>query len=211
MAFVNTKIKEVQIKIVYYGAGRGGKTTSLELIHELYDKRVSGKLIELNTPEERTLFFDFCSLNIGKVKGYDFRIQLYTVPGQKRLDAVRKLVLRGVDGILFVLDAMAVQKKNNIFSFANLKENLAIYGKKITDIPIVVQYNKIDLEEDGIVLSPFPELVNELSDDSNDLELLKKAPQIKTSATRGTNVVKALRKIIMLVVDKNMSLFKALE
>ncbi len=211
MAFVNTKIKEVQIKIVYYGAGRGGKTTSLEYIHEQYSRRVSGDLIELNTPEERTLFFDFCSLNIGKVRGYDFRIQLYTVPGQKRLDAVRNLVLRGVDGILFVLDAMAVQKKNNLFSFANLKDNLDIYGKKVEDIPLVVQYNKIDLEEDGIVLLSLEELLDDLSEDKKDLELLKKAPHIKTSATGGKNIVKALREIIMLVVDKNKSMLRALK
>ncbi|MCP4692235.1 MAG: gliding motility protein [Desulfobacterales bacterium] len=211
MAFVNEKIKEVQIKIVYYGAGRGGKTTSLEYIHGKYTEGAKGDLIELKTPEERTLFFDFCSLNIGKVRGYDLRIQIYTVPGQKRLDAVRKLVLRGADGIIFVLDAMAVQKNNNISSFHNLKEDLAIYDKSISDIPFSVQYNKIDLEKEGIVLSPLEELIDELSVDKKDARLLKLAPRIRTSATLGVNVIKALRASIMQVVESNLDIFEGLK
>ncbi|MCP4694042.1 MAG: GTPase domain-containing protein [Desulfobacterales bacterium] len=206
MAFVNTKKKEVQIKIVYFGPGRGGKTTNIEYLHQEYNSRFKAELVALKTSEERTLFFDYYPISIGKVKGYDIKLQIYTSPGQKKLDPVRKLVLRGVDGIVFVADAMAVQKKNNIFSFNNLKEGLALYGKEIYDIPFVLQYNKIDLKKDNIPLLPLEDLAKELCADRKDLEFLRKTPRVEASAIQGKNVVKTLKQVILQIIRKNKNM-----
>ena len=152
MAFVNLKKHEVQVKIVYYGPGRGGKTTNLEYIHKKYKNRIHSEMVTVKTHGDRTLFFDFLPFEIGKIKGYDIRIQLYTVPGQVKYDATRRLVLRGVDGIVFVADSMAVRREKNILSFKNLQENLATYKKSLTTTPWVLQCNKVDLAEQGIPL-----------------------------------------------------------
>jgi small GTP-binding protein len=145
MAFVNLKRKEVQVKIVYYGPGRGGKTTNLEYIYDKFNNRIQTEMVTVKTHGDRTLFFDFLPFDIGTIKGYTVKIQLYTVPGQVKYDATRRLVLRGVDGVVFVADSMAVRREKNILSLKNLQDNLATYKKKINEIPLVLQYNKIDL------------------------------------------------------------------
>jgi len=193
MAFVNLKKKEVQVKIVYYGPGRGGKTTNLEYIYKKFNDRIQTEMVTVKTQGDRTLFFDFLPFEIGKIGGYDVKIQLYTVPGQVKYNATRRLVLRGVDGIVFVADSMAVRREKNILSVKNLKENLAGYKKNLLDIPLVMQYNKIDLSEQGISLLPRDVL-------EKDLNQELKAPAFEASAIQGTNVVATMKKIIMMTM-----------
>ena len=193
MAFVNLKNKEIQVKIVYYGPGRGGKTTNLEYIYKRFRKRINTEMVTVKTHGDRTLFFDFLPFDIGVINGYDVKIQLYTVPGQVKYNATRRLVLRGVDGIVFVADAMAVRREKNILSLKNLQENLANYKKSIFKIPCVMQYNKVDLVEQGIPLLPVEILEQDLN---NQL----KRPSFKASALSGTNVVLTLKKIISMTV-----------
>ena len=194
MAFVNPKKKEVQVKIVYYGPGRGGKTTNLEYIYKKFRQRIKTEMVTIKTHGDRTLFFDFLPFDIGKVNGYDIKIQLYTVPGQVKYNATRRLVLRGVDGIVFVADAMEVRREKNILSLKNLQENLANYKKSIFKIPIVLQYNKMDLAEQGIPLLA----LNTLNHDLNDK---LKTPSYEASALVGTNVVVTLKKIISMTIS----------
>ena len=193
MAFVNLKNKEIQVKIVYYGPGRGGKTTNLEYVYKKFRKRINTEMVTVKTHGDRTLFFDFLPFDIGVINGYDVKIQLYTVPGQVKYNATRRLVLRGVDGIVFVADAMAVRREKNILSLQNLQENLANYKKSIFKIPCVMQYNKLDLLEQGIPL---------LSTDvlEKDLNSQLKRPSFSASALKGTNVVATLKKIISMTV-----------
>jgi len=193
MAFVNLKKKEVQVKIVYYGPGRGGKTTNLEYIYKKFNDRIQTEMVTVKTQGDRTLFFDFLPFEIGKIGGYDVKIQLYTVPGQVKYNATRRLVLRGVDGIVFVADSMAVRREKNILSVKNLKENLAGYKKDLLDIPLVMQYNKIDLSEQGISLLPIEVL-------EKDLNQELRAPSFEASALQGTNVVATMKKIIMMTM-----------
>lgn len=193
MAFVNLKNKEIQVKIVYYGPGRGGKTTNLEYIYKKFRKRINTEMVTVKTHGDRTLFFDFLPFDIGVINGYDVKIQLYTVPGQVKYNATRRLVLRGVDGIVFVADAMAVRREKNILSLKNLQENLANYKKSIFKIPCVMQYNKVDLLEQGIPLLPVEVLEKDLNDQL-------KRPSFKASALNGTNVVMTLKKIISMTV-----------
>ena len=193
MAFVNLKNKEIQVKIVYYGPGRGGKTTNLEYVYKKFAKRINTEMVTVKTHGDRTLFFDFLPFDIGIINGYDVKIQLYTVPGQVKYNATRRLVLRGVDGIVFVADAMAVRREKNILSLKNLQENLAAYKKSIFRIPFVMQYNKIDLKEQGIPLLPLPNL-------EKDLNSQLKIPSFAASAVLGTNVVATLKRIISLTV-----------
>ena len=193
MAVINLKKREVECKIVYYGPGRGGKTTNLEYIYKKFRKRINTEMVTVKTHGDRTLFFDFLPFDIGVINGYDVKIQLYTVPGQVKYNATRRLVLRGVDGIVFVADAMAVRREKNILSLKNLQENLANYKKSIFKIPCVMQYNKVDLLEQGIPLLPVETLEKDLN---NQL----KRPFFKASALNGTNVVMTLKKIISMTV-----------
>ncbi len=193
MAFVNLKNKEIQVKIVYYGPGRGGKTTNLEYVYKKFAKRINTEMVTVKTHGDRTLFFDFLPFDIGIINGYDVKIQLYTVPGQVKYNATRRLVLRGVDGIVFVADAMAVRREKNILSLKNLQENLAAYKKSIFRIPFVMQYNKMDLKEQGIPLLPLSTL-------EKDLNSQLKIPSFAASAVMGTNVVATLKRIISLTV-----------
>ena len=193
MAFVNPKKKEVQVKIVYYGPGRGGKTTNLEFIYQKFNNRIKTEMVTIKTHGDRTLFFDFLPFDIGKVNGYDVKIQLYTVPGQVKYNATRRLVLRGVDGIVFVADAMAVRREKNLLSLKNLQENLANYKKSVFKIPIVLQYNKMDLAEQGIPLLG-PETLEK------DLNSKLKTASFQASALVGTNVVPTMKKIISMTM-----------
>lgn len=193
MAFVNLKKKEVQVKIVYYGPGRGGKTTNLEYIHQALKQRVQSEMVAIKTHGDRTLFFDFLPIDVGKIKNYDVRIQLYTVPGQVKYNATRRLVLRGVDGIVFVADSMALRREKNIISLKNAQENLTAYKKSIFKIPLVLQYNKRDLEDQGIPILSIEKL-------EKDLNSQLKVPSFEASALAGTNVVATLKKIIALTM-----------
>lgn len=193
MAFVNLKKKEVQAKIVYYGPGRGGKTTNLEFIYDRIRHKMQNEMVTIKTHGDRTLFFDFLPLNIGSIKGYSIRTQLYTVPGQVKYNATRRLVLRGVDGIVFVADSMSVRREKNIESLKNLEENLVAYQKDIYKIPIVLQYNKRDLGQKGVPLLSFADI-------QNDLNAKLKAPSLGASAMSGHNVVATLKKAIQVTM-----------
>jgi signal recognition particle receptor subunit beta len=188
VAFIDLSKNEIQAKIVYYGPGRGGKTTNLLHVHESMSKMVCGKMVTIDTKGDRTLFFDFLPLNVGKVLNMTIRVQLYTVPGQVMYNATRKLVLRGVDGIVFVADSLRVQKNKNIESMENLFQNLSDEGLSIAQMPIVLQYNKRDLMESNIPLLPVEELENDLNEELN-------LPFFEASAASGTGVYETLREI----------------
>jgi len=187
LAFVNLKKKLVQVKIVYYGPGRGGKTTNLEFIYNKIKDRINKEMVTIKTHGDRTLFFDFLPFDIGKIKGYDIKVQLYTVPGQVKYDATRRLVLRGVDGVVFVADSMSVRREQNIISLKNLQKNLSTYKKSIFKIPLVLQYNKRDLSEQGIPLLPIETL-------EKDLNSQLKVPSFEASALTGDNVFATLKR-----------------
>jgi len=201
VAFINLKKKEVQAKIVYYGPGRGGKTTNLEQIHKIFRDRISSEMVAIKTHGDRTLFFDFLPFDIGKIKGYNVRLQIYTVPGQVKYDATRRLVLRGVDGLVFVADSMHLRREKNLTSLKNAEDNLTLYKKDIHRIPLVLQYNKRDLGEQGIPILTIDEL-------QKDLNSELQAPFFPASALKGENVVETLKKIISLTMA---SLSKELE
>jgi signal recognition particle receptor subunit beta len=150
-------------------------------------------MVTIKTDADRTLFFDFLPFDIGKIKGYDVKIQLYTVPGQVKYNATRKLVLRGVDGIVFVADSLAVRREENIFSLKNLQENLASYKKSIFKIPLVLQYNKRDLLEQSIPMLTVERL-------EKDLNARLKVPSIEASALTGNNVAETLKKILSMTI-----------
>ncbi len=193
MALINIKNREVQIKIVYYGPGRGGKTTNLEYINKKYQKQIKTEMVSLKTQDDRTLFFDFLPFDVGQIKGFDVTIQLYTVPGQVKYNATRKLVLRGVDGVVFVADVQKEQRKKNIDSLNQLYENLKIYNLDLFNIPFVMQYNKIDIRDSNI-----PILSSKIM--QKDLNSLIKAPAFEASALKGGNVILTLKKIISMTL-----------
>ncbi len=189
MSFINLKDKVVQVKIVYYGPGRCGKTTNLEYVNRKFRDQIQSEMVSLKTHGDRTLFFDFLPFDMGKIKGYDIKIQLYTVPGQVKYNATRKLVLKGVDGVVFVADAMEKQREKNIRSLNQLHENLQAYKESIFKIPLVIQYNKVDLKDHGVPILP-TELLRK------DLNSRLKVPDFEASAITGYNVAATLKKII---------------
>lgn len=146
MASINYANREIVIKIVYYGPGLSGKTTNLQVIHQNVPDNTRGNMISLATEADRTLFFDLLPLNLGSVKGFNTKFQLYTVPGQVYYNATRKLVLKGVDGVVFVADSTQGKMNENIESLQNLRDNLSEYGISLETFPIVLQYNKRDLD-----------------------------------------------------------------
>jgi len=146
MAIINQATKELQVKIVYYGPAMGGKTTNLVKVHEnIQTAQEKGKLVSLATSSDRTLFFDFLPIEAVAIKGFKTKFQLYTVPGQVIYNTTRQLVLRGVDGIVFVSDSQYEKMQENIESFSNLEDNLRTLKMNLADIPYVLQYNKRDL------------------------------------------------------------------
>ncbi len=145
MSMINYASREINCKLVYYGPGLGGKTTNLEHVFGKVNPNARGKLISLATETERTLFFDFLPVDLGTVRGFKTRFHLYTVPGQVYYNASRKLILKGVDGVVFVADSQLERMEANIESMQNLYDNMAEYGYDLTKIPFVVQYNKRDL------------------------------------------------------------------
>lgn len=193
MALINVRNREVQIKIVYYGPGRGGKTTNLEYINKTYRKQIKTEMVSLKTQDDRTLFFDFLPFDVGQIKGFDVTIQLYTVPGQVKYNATRKLVLRGVDGIVFVADVQKTQRKKNIESLNQLYENLQTYKLDLFKMPLVMQYNKIDLKHADVPIIPSQIL-------QKDLNHSLRAPAFEASALKGGNVIQTLKKIITITL-----------
>ncbi len=151
MSMINYASREINCKIVYYGTGLGGKTTNLEYIYSRVNPDTKGKMISLATETERTLFFDFLPIDLGEVRGFKTRFHLYTVPGQVYYNASRRLILKGVDGLVFVGDSQANRAEANIESMHNLYENLETYGYDLETIPFAIQYNKRDMPN---VLSP---------------------------------------------------------
>jgi len=145
MAFVNYSAREINCKIVYYGPGLGGKTTNLLYIYQKTNPDAKGKMISLATESERTLFFDFLPLSLGNIRGFKVRFHLYTVPGQIFYDASRKLILRGVDGVVFVADSQVERMESNLESMDNLRLNLREQTYELNNLPFVIQYNKRDL------------------------------------------------------------------
>ncbi len=145
MSMINYASREINCKIVYYGPGLGGKTTNLEYIYGKVNPETRGKMISLATANERTLFFDFLPVDLGSIRGFKTRFHLYTVPGQVYYNASRRLILKGVDGIIFVADSQAERMDANLASMQNLYENLAEYGYDPLELPLVLQYNKRDL------------------------------------------------------------------
>ncbi len=193
MALINPKKKEVQVKVVYYGPGRGGKTTNLEYINKKFRSRIKSEMVTVKTYNDRTLFFDFLPFDIGVIKGYTIKIQFYTVPGQVKYNATRKLVLRGVDGIVFVADSMSLRQEMNVKSLENLRENLASFNKDLSTIPLVIQYNKRDLGKQGIPILTIDEMDKALNSQL-------KAPCFPASAVTGGNIAATMKKIISLTV-----------
>ncbi len=189
MAFINLKDKVIQAKIVYYGPGRCGKTTNLEYIYDKCRLQVNSEMVTVKTQGDRTLFFDFFPFDMGKINGYDVKIQLYTVPGQVKYNSTRRLVLKGVDGVVFVADSAVERRSKNIISIRNLEENLTLYNKNIREIPLVIQYNKRDLVKQGIEVLDIETLEKDLNADL-------KVPSFEASAVEGHNVVLTLKKII---------------
>ncbi len=187
---INHTSKQVTAKIVYYGTGLGGKTTNLQYIYSVTNPRTRGELVCMETEIERTLFFDLLPINVGLVKGYETRFQLYTVPGQVFYDSTRKLVLKGADGIVFVADSQELMAQANCESFDNLRENLGFYDHCIEDIPMVFQYNKRDLKN----ISPLEKL-------NSSLNPLKR-PYFEAVARSGRGVIETLREISSLTLTR---------
>lgn len=146
MVLVNYADKKVNCKIVYYGTAESGKTTNLVYIYNQLDSSTRSQLVTLESQEERTLFFDFLSLDLGEIKGFTTTFSLYTVPGQAEYNDARKLILNGVDGVVLVADSAPEKKEDNIYALKNLEENLQEYGLSAETVPIAIQYNKRDLE-----------------------------------------------------------------
>lgn len=172
MSFVNYQTKEINCKIVYYGPGLGGKTTNIQHVYERTSGQSKNQLISLNTENERTLFFDFLPLDLGEIRGFKTRFHLYTVPGQSFYEASRKLILRGVDGIVFVADSQVERMEDNLKSFESLKSNLEDQGYDIEKIPIVMQWNKRDLPN-TIPVKELESKINSLHVNSNEAVAVK--------------------------------------
>ena len=159
MSMINYASREINCKIVYYGPGLGGKTTNLEYVYGKVAPSTRGKLISLATETERTLFFDFLPVDLGTIRGFRTRFHLYTVPGQVYYNASRKLILKGVDGVVFVADSQSDRAEANVESMQNLYDNMAAYGYDLTRMPFIVQYNKRDLPN-AAPLAELQEMLN---------------------------------------------------
>lgn len=193
MAIFNIKKREIECKIVYYGPGRCGKTTNLEYVFKAYKKQVTGEMVSVDTVGDRTLFFDFLPIGLGKIKGCEVRVQLYTVPGQVQYSSTRKLVLRGVDGVVFVADSLDVRREKNMLSLKDLQKNLKEYGISIVKIPLVLQYNKRDLAEKGLPLMSIEQM-------ERDLNRQLKVPSFQASAVTGQGVGNTLKECMKLTL-----------
>ena len=189
MAVFNAKERIIECKLVYYGSGRGGKTTNLEYIHKAGKKYTSEEMVSINTKGDRTLFFDFLPIGLGKIRGCEVKVQLYTVPGQAKYSSTRKLVLKNVDGVVFVADSLEIRRKANMLSLKDLQQNLAEQNISIFKIPLVLQYNKRDLADEGLPIMPV-----ELMD--KELNGKLKVPSFGASALKGNGVSETLKKAL---------------
>jgi len=190
MSFINYSSREINCKIVYYGPGLCGKTTNLQYIYDKTNPQAKGKMISLATETERTLFFDFLPLSLGEIRGFKTRFHLYTVPGQVFYDASRKLILKGVDGVVFVADSQVERMEANIESLENLQINLTEHGYDLDKVPYVVQYNKRDLQN----AAPLEEL-QKLCNPTN-------VPEFEACAVSGQGVFDTLKAVAKLVLQE---------
>ncbi len=190
MAFINYSSREINVKLVYYGPGLGGKTTNLRFIFQKTAPDTRGRMIELATETERTLFFDFLPLALGKLGGFEVRFHLYTVPGQVFYDASRKLILKGVDGVVFVADSQIERMDANLESLDNMKNHLQEYGLNINEIPWVMQYNKRDLPS-AVDFAELSKMLNTWG-----------VPEFGAVATRGEGVFETLKMAAKLVLKE---------
>jgi hypothetical protein len=193
MALINLKKKEVECKIVYYGPGRCGKTTNLEYVFKNSRKLMTNEMVSIKTKGDMTIFFDFVPMEAGRIKGLDVRIQLYTVPGQVKYNSTRRLVLKGVDGVVFVADSLKIRHERNILSLKNLAENLKSYDLNIRTIPLVLQYNKRDLAQEGLPLLPIEEM-------EKIYNRQLKAPSFAASAVNGQGVNDTLKACLVMTL-----------
>jgi len=196
LSFLNYSTREINFKIVYYGPGLSGKTTNIKTIYGKVKNDSKGKLVSLATETERTLFFDFFPLDLGTIKGYKVKFHLYTVPGQIYYSSSRKLIMKGVDGIVFVADSQRERFEANIESLSDMLENLREYNIDFECIPYVLQLNKRDLPN----ITPANDLINALRK--------KEEPVIEAMALKGEGVVetlKAISKLIMIDVKKKLA------
>ena len=189
MSMINYASREINCKVVYYGTGLGGKTTNLEYIYSRVNPDTKGKMISLATESERTLFFDFLPIDLGEVRGFKTRFHLYTVPGQVYYNASRRLILKGVDGLVFVADSQASRAEANIEAMHNLYENLETYGYELEKIPFAIQYNKRDMPN----ILP----VTELRAQINPMGV----PDFEGTAVQGKGVFETLSCVSKLVVQ----------
>jgi len=191
MAFINYSAREINCKLVYYGPGLCGKTTNLKHIYERTAEEAKGKMISLATETERTLFFDFLPLSLGEIRGFRTRFHLYTVPGQVFYDASRKLILKGVDGVVFVADSQEERFEANAESLDNLRQNLREQGFDPAKVPMVIQYNKRDLPN----AVPVSELREALNPEG-------KIQDFEASASSGQGVFETLKALARLVLQE---------
>ena len=190
MSLINYMAQEINCKIVYYGPGLCGKTTNLQYIYERTNPDAKGKMISLATETERTLFFDFLPLSLGEIRGFKTRFHLYTVPGQVFYDASRKLILKGVDGVIFVADSQIERLEANQESMENLRTNLAEQGYSLEKIPFVIQYNKRDLPN-TVPVEELRELLNPM-----------RVPDYEANARAGNGVFDTLKAVSKLVLTE---------
>lgn len=191
MSFINYANKEINCKIVYFGAGLCGKTTNIQFVYDHTQENQRGKMVSLSSENERTLFFDFLPLSIGEVRGYKTRFHLYSIPGQTFYETSRQFILKGVDGIVFVVDSQLERMEANIECYEALEKNLDLLGYDLNKLPLVFQYNKRDLP--GIAT------LHELNSTFNPL----KRPYFEAIANRGPGVMETLQTISQLIV-KNL-------
>jgi signal recognition particle receptor subunit beta len=190
MTFINYAAREINCKIVYYGPGLCGKTTNLQWIYDKTNPQAKGKLISLATETDRTLFFDFLPLDLGQVRGFKTRFHLYTVPGQVFYDASRKLILKGVDGVIFVADSQEARMEANLESLENLDKNLKEQGYDLREIPYALQFNKRDLPS-ALPMDVMYEKLN-----------MKGEPTFEAVAMNGTGVFDTLKSVAKLVLTE---------
>lgn len=220
MSMINYASREINCKLVYYGPGLGGKTTNLEHVYQKVAPAARGKMVSLATETERTLFFDFLPVDLGTIRGFTTRFHLYTVPGQVYYNASRKLILKGVDGVVFVADSQMERMEANLESMQNLYDNMAEYGYDLTKIPFVVQYNKRDLPNAASVADlqaqlnpgwpveaaakqkPTPDRLHagQMLIEQVDGTWIERAPYVESVAVTGDGVFDTLRAVAKLVL-----------
>jgi len=196
MSLINYSSKEITCKIVYYGCGRCGKTTNLQYIYSKIPQVKRSSMVSLATEKDRTLFFDFLPLDLGEIAGYKTRFQLYTVPGQVFYNSTRKLVLQGVDGVVFVADSQVELWQENIDSLMNLQENLHTLGMEINKLPLVMQYNKRDLPN-IVAVADLDRALN-----------FRRVPFFESKATLGVGVFDTLKAVSALVLQSISAKYK---